>query len=92
MIARVITQLSKFGEKHVVITRDMETPVDDFILTSPGWENSKVTDNRVLMLSLDQEAVQELLDVELYTQNVEPASINVSMDKVAKLLGISQCL
>lgn len=69
MIARIVVQTNSLGEKHVVFTQDPITPIGEFLLSSPGWEDCDVQQARVLVLSLDPEdvVVNALMDAELCT-------------------------
>lgn len=70
MLVRVIVQKNERGEKHVTLTQDPTTPVTEFLLSSPGWENSTVVQGRVLLvLGMDEPdcVLDELVDTELHT-------------------------
>jgi hypothetical protein len=69
VIVRIVVQISKTGEKHVTMTQDPITPIQDMLVTSPGWEDSEVIEGRALLLGLDEPEVVlgELVDVELHT-------------------------
>jgi hypothetical protein len=70
MIVRMIAQLCReTGEKHVTVTQDTVTPTQEFLILSPGWEDSEVIEGQVLLLGLDAqgEIGLTLLDEELHS-------------------------
>jgi hypothetical protein len=70
VIARLIVQVNSAGERHVTFTQDRVTPIEELLLTAPGWEDSAVTENRVLILSMD-EALDTLIDTELHSAETQ---------------------
>jgi hypothetical protein len=71
MIARLIVQTNSAGERHVTFTQDQVTPTEELLLTAPGWEDSTVTESRVLILSMDDSAIDTLVDTELHSAETQ---------------------
>jgi hypothetical protein len=74
MIARVIVQTNeKTGETHVTFIDNPQTPTGEALVTAPGWENSKIVEGRVLILSMDEssEHVDALMETELHSARIE---------------------
>lgn len=74
MIARVIVQTNQnTGEQHVTFCDDEKAPLEDMLVTAPGWEHSTVLDKRVLILSMDEgnEHIEALMNNELHTAMTE---------------------
>lgn len=71
MIARLIVQVNSAGERHVTFTQDRVTPIEELLLTAPGWEDAAVTESRVLILSMDDTALDALLDTELHSAETQ---------------------
>ena len=72
MKTRLIIQLNEdTGEKNVVFTTDPLTPDEDFLVAS--WPNSKVITTDVLLIGMNQDAVEALLEVELHGVVNNPA-------------------
>lgn len=69
MIAKLVVQVSRAGERHVVFTQDPLVSTEELLLTAPGWEDAVVTVGRVLMLGMDEtdEALDALLETELHS-------------------------
>ena len=71
MLVRLIVQTNAIGEKHVILTGDQVTPTEELRLTAPGWEDSDVIERRVLMLSMDDTALDALLDTEMHSAETQ---------------------
>lgn len=69
MIARVIVQTNKDGERHVTFTTDLITDKSEYLIGSRGWEDAEVISGCVLILSSDSsdDHVAALMDEELHT-------------------------
>ena len=70
MIVRLIVQTNSVGEKHVIFTQDSLAPINDLLLTAPGWEHSDVVEGRVLILGMDA-VIDALMDTELHSAETE---------------------
>jgi hypothetical protein len=81
MIARVIVQENDMGEKHVTFTQDMNSPVKDFLIDNDTWKNSKVTEGRALILSMDEFTADNLLD-EFHTAWTSHPPINMGKTRI----------
>jgi len=93
MLVRVIVQKNLSGEKHVTLTQDQVTPVEELLIASPGWEDSEVVEGRVLLvLGMDEPDVvlNELMDIELHTawtQHKDIPKLSISPTLLAQLRG-----
>ena len=69
MIARVIVQKNSVGEKHITLTQDFLSPIEDFLVTAPGWDDSEIVGGKVLIFEISGPEIilDELLDVELHS-------------------------
>lgn len=64
----MIVQTNPEGDKHVMLTQDMLAPISDFVLSSPGWENSTVNQSSLLLLCMNTDGdcmLPKLLETEL---------------------------
>ena len=71
MLARLIIQINSAGERHMMFTQDFLAPTEELRLTAPGWEDSDVIERRVLMLSMDDTALDALLDTEMHSAETQ---------------------
>jgi hypothetical protein len=80
MIARIIIQTSKNGEKHVTVTQEFHAPLEDFKVLAPGWEDSTIKEGRVLILDMDEPGVMvdELADNELHSAWTQHSTARVA--------------
>jgi hypothetical protein len=69
MIARIIVQISSDGEKHVTLTQDHITPVEEFLVDCEEFQESKVVEGRLLILDMDENGILEdgILDSEMHS-------------------------
>jgi hypothetical protein len=65
MKLRAIIQVNgDTGEKVVTLTTDRESPVEDFLVRSKGWENSTYEEEEILIFGSDS-IVDKVRDIEL---------------------------
>jgi hypothetical protein len=71
VVVRIIVQKNANGEKHVTLTQDQLTPVEEMLVGSDSeWQDAEVIEGRVLLvLGMDEPdcILDELLDTELHT-------------------------
>ena len=73
MLARLITQINSAGERHVTFTCDPLASTEELLLTAPGWEDSVVTEGRVIIFGMDEtdEVLDALVDTELHSAETQ---------------------
>jgi hypothetical protein len=74
MIARIVVQTNRdTGEKHVTFCDDDSAPLQEMLVTSPSWNNSTITEGRVLIFSMDEDSehLEALMNTELHTAMTE---------------------
>jgi hypothetical protein len=74
------------GEKHVTFTQDQVTSTEELLLTAPGWEDSAVTESRVLILGMDDISLDALVDTELHSAETQHACYMPNMSAILNKL------
>lgn len=90
MRLRLVVQTNNnSGVKVLQVTEDFDTPVGDFLVTSPGWEDCQIVDQPIIILTGEELILEHLVDKTLW---VEGDSGEVPFNLNRKNLVDLQCM
>lgn len=82
MKIRAVIQINKAGERNVVLTKDEDASVDDFLITAGDWKESQVVDTHVGLVA-EESVINLITEAELRGHGV--ANPHIDHDAIAAM-------